>query len=75
MQLLKTYMEATSSKDEGTQKKSEPKLLTISKKIANELIKEYERILENTDEFQDLNDKERKQVEFSVLDIVKRHGW
>lgn len=67
---FKAYMEAAKENESG-----QPKLLTISKKIAGELIKEYERILEWTDEFQDLNDNERKKVEFNVIDMLKRHGW
>jgi len=76
MELLKTYLEATKeNKSAEESKPAQPKILTISKKIANELIKEFERILEDTDEFQDLTDKERKRVEFAVIDMLKNHGW
>ena len=40
------------------------------KQIAPELVRAYDRILENTDEFQDLDDKQRKQVERQLIDLL-----
>lgn len=76
MEASVTKKETEKHKPENISTKlNEKKIEYVTKKIANEVIKEFERILEWTDEFQDLDDKERKQVESSVLEIVKRHGW
>lgn len=73
MNLLKTYMEAAS--EEKTKPKKD--LSAIAKKIADKLITEYEKILDNTSEYQslDTDSGNQEKVENEVMSILKRHGW